>query len=390
MVRWIEPYVLSFHKNIDEVSKNKTMNTTNENLFESLHIIRAIASKDILDAIKNRMIISQIVAVTLILLTVKVIGWAIQPPYTQIMVFDPGNSSLTQALDDSPDFSVQPAVSLEELQQVIGNMGFGLGAELGIEVPNNFDQVVGANKNPEINGYVSWANRTKAPGLKEEFESDLLELTEKQVTVNLEGHIISPPPEIGLLGGLVTIFAVTIILIIGVTLVPTLMLEEKQTGTMDALMVSPASISQIVIGKALAGFFYILVTAVIVYAIYWTGVVHWGLTALFILGAGLFSVAVGLLFGLSFKNQQEMTGWLGMTIVVITGSIFVVLIGLEMPAWLDSLIQWLPSVALAKIFWASFSTQAQLSQIMKNLGIVLAISGIIYGYIIWQVRQLDR
>ncbi len=85
-----------------------------------------------------------------------------------------------------------------------------------------------------------------------------------------------------------------------------------------------------------------------------------------------------------------MTGWLSLTIVVITGSIFTVLIGLDMPAWLDTLIQWLPSVALAKIFWASFSTQAQLAQILRNLGIVIVASGILYGFVIWRLRLLDR
>jgi ABC-2 type transport system permease protein len=355
-----------------------------------VNIVWTIASKDILDAIKNRMIISQIVAVTFILLTVKALSWAIQPPYTPIMVLDPLNSTLTQALDASPDFSVQRAVSLEELQGVIGNMGFGLGPELGIDVPSDIDQDLDSNNNPEINGYVSWANRTKAPRLKAEFESAFLDLTGQPIIINLEGHIISPPAEIGLLGGIITVFSVTIIILMGVILVPTLMLEEKQTRTMDALLVSPASINQVVIGKAIAGFFYILVTATIVYAIYWTGVVNWGLTLLFVLGAGLFSVGLGLLLGLIFKNQQEMTGWLSLTIVVITGSIFVVLIGLEMPTFIETLISWVPSVALAKIFWASFSTQAHIGQILMNLGIVLVTSGILYGFVIWQVRQLDR
>ena len=42
-------------------------------------------------------------------------------------------------------------------------------------------------------------------------------------------------------------------------LIPYLMLEEKQTKTLDALLTSPASPGQVVLGKALAGFFYILV-----------------------------------------------------------------------------------------------------------------------------------
>jgi ABC-2 type transport system permease protein len=366
------------------------MNKNRERFTDKLNIIWTIAAKDILDAIKNRMIISQIVAVTLILLTVKALSWAIQPPSTPIMVFDPGDSSLSQVLDDSPDFNVQQAVSLAELQGVIGNMGFGLGPELGIEVPTDFDQDIETPAGLNVSGYVSWANRNKAARLKNEFEDAYLDLTGQSITLNLEGNIISPPTEIGLLGGIVTMFAVTIILLMGVILVPTLMLEEKQTRTMEALMVSPASINQVVIGKAIAGFFYILVTATIVYAIYWTGVVHWGLTALFVLGAGLFSVGVGLLLGLVFKNQQEMTGWLSLTIVVISGSIFAVLIGLEMPSWLDTLVQWLPSVALARVFWASFSTHAQLTQILRNLGVVVLTSGILYGFVIWRLRLLDR
>ena len=45
---------------------------------DNWYIVWAIAAKDILDAIKNRIIVSQIVAVTVILLTVKGLGLVIQ------------------------------------------------------------------------------------------------------------------------------------------------------------------------------------------------------------------------------------------------------------------------------------------------------------------------
>ena len=44
---------------------------------------------------------------------------------------------------------------------------------------------------------------------------------------------------------------VSLIMIMGLMLVPSLLLEEKQTKTMDALLISPANIAQVVIGKAL-------------------------------------------------------------------------------------------------------------------------------------------
>lgn len=366
------------------------MNTTAGKVIDYLNIIWTISAKDIRDALKNRVIIGQIIAVTLILLTVKGLSWAIQPPYTQIMVFDRGDSQLLVSLEESPDFAVQNTSSLKELLGVIGNMGFGLGPELGIEIPEDFDQILEARNKPEVNGYVSWANRTKAESLKLEMEESLIELTGQQVNVDIEGHIISPPVEIGLLGGILTMFAVTIILIMGIILVPSLMLEEKRTRTIEALLLSPASINQVMIGKVVAGFFYVLITAAIVYTIYWTGVVNWGLTVIFVAGAGLFSVGVGLLFGIIFESEQEMTGWMSLVLIIITASIFVVLLDLDMPAFLETAVQWLPSVALAKIFWASFSTQVKSAQIWFNLGIVAVTSSIIYGAIIWRLRGMDR
>lgn len=357
---------------------------------EYLNVIWTITAKDIREAIKNRVIIGQIITVTFILLTVKGLSWAIQPPSIQIVVYDQGESQLLEILEESPEFAVQVAGSLEELQLMIGNMGYGLGPEMGIEIPSNFDQTFEDGDQPFVNGYVSWANRSRVENLELEMEQSLLKLTGQPVLVDTEDGIISPPVVVGLFGGLITMFAVTIIIFMGIILVPSLLLEEKRTRTIEALLVSPASISQVVIGKALAGFVFVLVTSIIVYAIYWTGIVSWELTILFVAGAGLFSVGVGLLFGVIFNTEQEMTGWMSFVLVFLSGSIFVVLLGLELPAFLDMAIQWLPSVALAKIFWASFSTHVEPSQVWSNLGIVLLISGILYGVIVWRLKAMDR
>jgi ABC-2 type transport system permease protein len=359
-------------------------------MLDNLYIIGNIAAKDILDAIKNRFVIYQIIAVSIILVSIKGLGLIIQTPSIEIIFFDPAGSELSRMLEDSPDFSAYQAVSLFELQQSISNMGFSLGAELGLEIPPGFDSDFENAAQPEITGYISWANRNKADRIQAEMEAALLELTGKPVKVNLEGNIITPPGEIGLLVGIVTMFAVTIILTIGIILVPSLMLEEKQNRTLEALLVSPASIGQVVAGKALAGTFYILVTTAIVYLVYWSGVYHWGVTALFVLGAVLFAVSLGLLFGVVFDRQQEMTGWLSLVLVLISGTIFIELINLELPAVLEQLLPWMPPVALANIFWASFSSHIDYQQVFMSFGVVAIVSGIIFGFIIWRIKQLDR
>lgn len=257
-------------------------------------------------------------------------------------------------------------------------------------IPTDFDQVLEAGGQPELDGYVAWANRTKTSGLKSDFEQQITALLGQPVRINIEGNIVYPPSDSGLLLGMATITAVTIIIFMGITLVPNLLFEEKQTRTMEALLVSPASIGQVVMGKALAGLFYILVTAGVVFVINWTGVVHWGLAILFAIGIGLFAAAVGLVLGSFLESPQDVTGWTGLLIVIFIGALLVDMMGLESPAFIQAIIPWVPSVALAEVFRFAFSEGVGWAQLWSNLGVVLGISMLLYGVVVWKVRRSDR
>jgi len=187
-----------------------------------------------------------------------------------------------------------------------------------------------------------------------------------------------------------TITIMTMMLTIGISLVPFLLFEEKQTKTLDALLVSPAGISQVIIGKALAGFFYVLVTAGIVFAIYWTGVVNWGLASLFVLSIGLFSVALGLVLGSFFERQQEVTGLITLLLVLFIGAMLISMLDLQVPKLIEAIVPIIPSVALGELFSAAFSADPPLVKTIWNLITVLVISFLLYIMVIWKIRRLDR
>ena len=63
-----------------------------------------------------------------------------------------------------------------------------------------------------------------------------------------------------------------------------------------------------VAGKALAGFFYILVTGALVFAINWADVTHWGVAVFFVVAGGVFAVALGLVMGSFLGSQQDSAG----------------------------------------------------------------------------------
>jgi ABC-2 type transport system permease protein len=172
--------------------------------------------------------------------------------------------------------------------------------------------------------------------------------------------------------------------------VPSLLFEEKESKTIQALLVSPASIGQVVLGKALAGFFYILVTAAMIFLIFWQDVTHWSMAILFIISGGTFSVAVGLMLGSFFEKQQDVLGWMMAVLLLLVGALLIKMLGVELPTFLDQILPWIPSVAISEIYRASFSETIPVTQVLNNLWIVLSISMPLYGLVIWKVRRSDR
>ena len=366
------------------------MNTTKGKLVESLHIVWTIGSKDIVDSVRNKLIISLILGMGFMLLMPKVMGLMFVSTETPVLVYDPGESRLTAALDDSDQYQVQRARSLVEMEQILGGAGFGLGVEFGLAAPDDFDQVLKAGGQPELDGYVAWANRTKASQFETDYEEQIEEMVGRPVRINVEGNIVYPPSGSGLWLLMITITPVTVILMMGISLVPALLFEEKQTKTMEALLVSPAGIGQVVVGKAVAGLFYVLVTAGVVFAINWAGVVHWEVALLFVLGIGLFSVGVGLALGSFFERQQDVAGLTMLLLVVFVGTLLVNMLDLDIPAAVQALLPWVPSVALAEIIRFVFLETVPWGEALAHLGRVIGISLLLYAVVVWRVRRSDR
>lgn len=366
------------------------MKTSSEKIIDGLNVVWTIASKDIVEALRNKLIISMIIGLSIMLILPKAMGMIIDPPYTQVVVFDPGNSILTDELEENPQFEVAQANSLSRLDEALGSTIVGLGAEFGMAIPSDFDDGLEDGELLELEGYVVWANRGKAAQMKSDLEQQFSDLLGQPVQINIEGNIVYPSSDSTLALSILTWTSVIVILSMGIDLVPHLLFEEKRTKTIDALLVSPASAGQMVIGKAIAGLFYILVIAGVVFALNWAQVVHWEVASLFVIASGLFCVALGLALGSFFESQQEIAGLTLVLIVVFIGAMFIDAMKLDIPTFIQNLVPWIPSVALFDILQYSYLEHAPWNQLWISLGSLLGLSGLLYALVIWKVRRLDR
>src|SRR5688500_7769444 len=83
------------------------------------------------------------------------------------------------------------------------------------------------------------------------------------------------------------------------------------------LLTSPASLREIIAGKALTGVAYSLLIAGLLLAINRQLIGNWPLTLLTSLFGLLFVVAIGLLMGSLFQNTMQVSTWAGLVIFVL-------------------------------------------------------------------------
>jgi ABC-2 type transport system permease protein len=356
---------------------------------ESWRIIGAIAAKDIADAVRNKTIIGVIIGVAVLMLSSQALPLITRLSTThRIAAYDPGASRVIQALKRGSDISLVRVSSKEELEEFLGE---STGVVLGVDVPAGFDQVLDAGQPAELEGYfVHWvgtADRTQAVSF---FEAQLTRLAGQPVRINASDHTVYPGPDSDGQPFLASISLVVTILTMGVVLVPFLIIEEKETKTMDALLISPASIGQVVVGKAIAGMIYGIAAAAVVFAFNRMVVVHWGWSILATLAGTLFAVAVGLLMGSIFENPQNLNIWLSFAFALLLVPVLLDVTALPLPGLLDAVMPWIPSAALAKAFRLSFAGNIPLARFLEPSGYVTAWAVLLLGGVTWIVRQSDR
>jgi ABC-2 type transport system permease protein len=365
------------------------MDTTGRNLRHSLSITWAIAAKDIVDAVKNKTTISVILGVALLMLSSQALPLIARlSDVHRVVVYDAGASRLPGELKRNPEVDLIRASSLQDLKDILAESS---GTMLGLMLPADLDQARDANQALQLDGYFAhWVSAADAAAEGAFFEAQLGALAGQPVHIELAGHTAYPAPDSAGQPLLVSISLVVVIITISGVLVPYLMVEEKETRTMDALLVSPARISQVVVGKAIAGMVYGLVAAAVVFAFNRTLVVHWEWAVLATLCGTLLAVSAGLLLGSAFDNPQNMGPWMGFLFALLLMPVFLIMLKPGLPAFLSTAMPWLPSAALEKLFRISFSEIVPLDQALSNLAILVGSALLLLAAVVWIVRRSDR
>jgi ABC-type multidrug transport system permease subunit len=354
---------------------------------QSLRIILAITSKDILDAVRNKTILSLLISALALSAFFTLMPRLSDTGSPLVFLADTGHSSYTARISRSDSLRVRLYASVEKMKADFIQRADN---QFALVLPADFDQTLASGQIPQIQAYVlNWVSSKTISEKKTNIESGLAAIIGSPVQINLNGGTLYMLPESN--GGLLEATGIIVILLTtGMVLVPHLMLEEKRTHTIEALLVSPANISQIAISKTLTGVFYVSIFAILVVAANAYLVLQWGVVVSDIFLTILVAVSIGLLLGIVIGNRQQLTILTQVLLIPLVLPILLRIFSDLLPGWLSNIVRWMPSAVMFDLLRTSFSNQSNPGQILPRLGILVISFITLFGISAWLIRRVER
>ncbi len=352
-------------------------------------IIWAIASKDILDAVKNKTVLSNILTAVFLVAIFRLMPALLNiDGRPNVLVYDPGNSAIVTALEESEEVDLFVYPSRERMERQLGCGDLAPVTELGFVIPEGFDQAMASDRAPVLEGFVAhWTSEADAEALRSMVEERVSSELGRPLRIEVQERRVYPQPDAGGLPLMTSIVLALTVTWMGVGVVPHLMVEEKETRTLDALRISPAGEGEVVIAKALAGLFYCLSIAVVLLVFYRALVASWGLVVAAILVGALFAVAAGLLLGTLFEMRQQLTLWSFVLANLLLVPLFFSLLIEILPAGLVSVLSWMPAAAVGHLLRVSFSAGVPVNQYLPQLALVAGYTLLLLVAVGWALRR---
>ncbi|NIM96460.1 MAG: ABC transporter permease, partial [Anaerolineales bacterium] len=358
-------------------------------LTENVRILWVLVSKDIVGTVRNKNTLGVLLPTLFLVVFYRAMPlFVFKEEQPTVLLYDAGQSRLTEAMRGSPNLSLYeyPSQAVMEEKLAVG----GDEEEIGLVIPANLDELLDAGDQLELEGYVlNWVSDSAAQFMKSYMEEEIADLVEQPVQINVEENTVYVRPDSFGFPFFTAEGLIIVIMMIGVSLTPNLIFEEKQSKTMDALMVSPANDTLIIVAKSLTGLFYCFAAGALVLALSIPLLMHWGLTILTVLVGSLFAVSLGLFFGSIFEVRQQMMIWGFTAFAVLLIPTFLTILEPLVPVVLVDIMQWIPTVALLNVVRGSLAESAPFIQYGPWLLLVLGYTVLILGAVVWINRRAE-
>jgi ABC-2 type transport system permease protein len=275
----------------------------------------AIVRKDALDILFNKATLIMLLTPVMLAILFAMLSGLLGSQPAKLLIYNPEQSRIGPVVSRSlPGSQVTLANFPDEVTSAF-TQGKTPPYALGMVVPPGFDASLNRGEHPPLTLYFN--NEQVNELQRQQVVSAIIDYA-SSVSHPLPPVIIIPTtidPATSPFNVDLSIFYVALALFtsisVGISLVSTLLVEEKEKKTLHMLLVSPATLTDVVLGKLLVGVGYQLVLSVVVMALLRGFVGNLPLVLLFVLLITCFGLALSLLAGSIFHTTSGVGGFLG-------------------------------------------------------------------------------
>ena len=352
------------------------MKTKSHDIKHKVRIVLSIAWKDILEGWKNKVVLTSVITALFLVIFYNYLPDLTRDNDLPTLVFYLSEDAYDEEIFDGfVNFNVYIEENQESFEYRLRDSETPmLGVILDyktIDALNNQDPLT-------LTAYVPyWMNENQSTALKNAFMLTASDSWHTDVNLDSKTTTIYPIMESSANGKIFIASAGLLlqIVLMGLSMAPQLVIEEKESRTLNAIMVSPATLSQFILGKALAVLFYTILTTLI--GLFFIGylVINWAILIPALLIGMLAFIIPGILVGALFETKQQITLWIWVLFIPTMLPLFFSIVRI-FPETVMKIIDWWPTVVLGRLLRAGFTFQPPIpSFIWEAAYLLLFVAG---------------
>jgi ABC-2 type transport system permease protein len=362
-----------------------------------IRTILALARKDALDMLQNRGVLVGLLITPLMAVLFAFLNALLTSSPTHLLIYNPGGSAVERVVSGAfTPVVVTHAASADEVVAAFGPNGAHRQSSyaLGLVVPANFESDLRAGRHPQLLLFVN------GDDVKDEQR-----LLLQQALIDYGRQVVSPQPPLQLTTGVInpprpqgfaadsgaffTMYVLLMTVMSAGSLVPALIIEEKEKKTLRLLISSPASFADIIAGKLVVSTLlqFLLLIMVMLIMHNFGGSLAW--LFLFLLVGTLMATAMGLLIGCLLNTMAGAGALSGLLIfLIIVPALFVGPIAqLVQDNPLLMVMKAIPIYYLAEGIYNSLSAHQTIASALLDLAVVGGTALILLIAAGWSLRR---
>ncbi len=341
----------------------------------------SIFRKDLRIGPRSPIFLFAIVLPLVMTLVVQVLFTSLLDPAPRLGIVDHGASEVTAQALELEGVEASLVGDEGELKRLVGANDL----DAGLVLAQDFDAALRLGERPDLRFYIGGESLASNRVILSVATLDLVRAVEGgatpvEVAVEDFGEETLPLSE-----RLIPLILMYVLIMAGVFLTAFGVVDEREKHTLDALIVTPVRLSEVLTAKALLGFVVAIVMSVVTLALNGAlGAPPLGL--LLSLGVGaLMSAMIGLVFATGARNAQMLFALIKGTGFLIVGPVVFYLF----PDWPQWIAKVFPTYWFIDPIYRIAVLGAPFAEVWWELAVALGISALLFGVVIAMTRRMQ-